>query len=157
MLEKGNLLINLSVENNSDEKEKSNTVSKYNPIHSLKKIAKFSKRMKRSTSKTIVLFDKTLNPKMNSQTLTSPTDLLLKMPLIPFWRTSLDIIEDVEEKKYEDTTLRVETLSKSKQVALTNFLGNREITRKTGLDNEDNYLTMKEKYPENEYVMFTKK
>ena len=104
-----------------------------------------------------VQFDKTLNPKINFQTPTSPPDLLLNMPLIPFWRTSLDIIEDVEEKKYEDTTLRVETLSKSKQVALTNFLGNREITRKTGLDNEDNYLTMKEKYPENEYVMITRK
>ena len=64
-MKEGNLLSNLTVENEgSDEKEKSKSMRKYLSVPSLKKIAKFSKRMRRSTSHMIhnsrptSLFDK---------------------------------------------------------------------------------------------------
>ena len=51
---KGNLLSNLTVENeDSDEKENTKTMRKYLSVPSLKKISKLSKRMRRSTSNMI--------------------------------------------------------------------------------------------------------
>jgi hypothetical protein len=50
----GNLLSNLTGDNeDSDEKEKTKSMRKYLTVSSLKKIAKFSKRMRRSTSSMI--------------------------------------------------------------------------------------------------------
>ena len=98
-MREGNLLSNLTVENeDSDEKEKSKSMRKYLSVPSLKKIAKFSKRMRRSASnmthnsRLTSRFDKSKISEEYSSHPTSPPDLLLKMPLIPFWRTSLDLL-----------------------------------------------------------------
>ena len=135
-MREGNLLSNLTVEN-EDRAEKENTknMRKYLSVPSLKKITKFSNRMRRSTSHMIhnsrptSLFDKsTIAEKYSSHT-TSPPDLLLKMPLIPFWRTSLDLLE---ENTTEDTTMRDGTVCCA-----------RKAEKKIHLKCEDNYMTMR--------------
>ena len=104
-------------------------------VSSLKRIAKFSKRMRRSTSNMIhnsrptSLFDKSKISEEYSSHPTSPPDLLLKMPLIPFWRTSLDLLE---ENRIEETTLVAGTVCCLRKVEKIIYL-----------KSEDNYMTMR--------------
>ena len=106
---------------------------------------KFSRKIKRSTSK----LNHNLIPNSESNiskiteeyswTPTSPPDILLGMPLIPFWKTSLDLLS---LKKNEDATMRIRN---------THSL--RMIMKKT-LHSEDNYMTMKNKNIEEEIVIY---
>ena len=73
------------------------------------------------------LFDKSKISEEYSSHPTSPPDLLLKMPLIPFWITSLDLLE---ENKVEDTTLVVVCRA-------------RKMEEKIYLESENNYMTMR--------------
>ena len=142
-IKEGNLLSNLTANNaDSDETEKSKRMRKYLSVPSLKKIAKFSKCMRRSTSNMIhnskptSQFDKSKIAEDYSSHPTSPPDLLLKIPIIPFWRTSFDLLE---ENYVEDTTLTGGTVYCVKKVD-------------TKIDN--NYMSRRKRNFEEEIVIY---
>ena len=84
---KGNLLSNLSVETDCEEKQNKKKVKRYSITNSLKSIKTFSKRMKKSTINSRK-FDpchqdeESFKPGNNSHHPTTPTGLLLDLPLI---------------------------------------------------------------------------
>ena len=139
-LRNGNLLSNLTVENGSVKSCTKRTAP------AMKKLIQFSRKMRRSTS--ILKHKSTPSSKLDTSKITdqypptpnSPPDLLLKMPLIPFWKTSLDLLS---LRNIEDPSLRVENIPFS-----------REAVRNMDLHIENNYMTMKNKNNEEENVIY---
>ena len=86
------------------------------------------------------LFDKSNISEEYSAHQTSPPVLLLKMPLIPFWRTSLDLLE---ENTIDDTTLLAGTVCCV-----------RKKEKKIDLKHEENYITMRNKNYQQEFGIY---